>query len=61
MRRKWDLTWKQDKAELFKKNHPNAKLVLFEKSGHSIYRDEPEQFFLRLKASVTSLKPVPQR
>lgn len=57
---KWDLTWKEDKAELFKKNHPNAKLVLFEKSGHSIYRDEPELFFLRLKKFVTSLKPVPQ-
>lgn len=57
---KWDLTWKEDKAELFRKNHPNAKLVLFEKSGHSIYHDEPELFFLRLKEFVTSLKPVSQ-
>ena len=57
---KWDLTWKEDKANLFKKNHPNAKLVSFEKSGHSIYYDEPELFFSRLKEFATSLKPVSQ-
>ena len=57
---KWDLTWKEEKAELFRNNHPNAKFVLFEKSGHSIYHDEPELFFLRIKEFVTSLKPVSQ-
>lgn len=55
---KWDLTWEEDKAELFRKNHPNAEFVLFEKSGHSIYHDEAELFFLRLKEFVKSLKPV---
>jgi tetratricopeptide (TPR) repeat protein len=57
---KWDLTWKEDKAVLFRKNHPNGDFEIFEKSGHSIYHDEPELFFLRLKEFVTSIKPVSQ-
>ena len=57
---KWDLTWTEDKAKLFKKNHPNADFELFEESGHSIYCDEPELFFSRLKKFAMSLKPISQ-
>lgn len=55
---KWDLTWKEYKANIFRKNHPNAQFMFFENSGHSIYRDEPELFFATLKEFATTLKPV---
>lgn len=46
---KWDLTWKADKPERFHKNHPNARLVVFEQSGHSPFADESEKFFTLLR------------
>jgi proline-specific peptidase len=55
---KWDLTWKEDKPLLMKRNHPNAQYVMFENSGHSIYYDEPELFFSTLKKFAASLKPI---
>jgi tetratricopeptide (TPR) repeat protein len=57
---KWDLTWNENKAEFFRKNHPNAEFVKFENSGHSIYSEEPELFFSSLKEFVSSLKPIPE-
>ncbi len=41
----WDLSWMPDKPERFHKNHPHARLVVFETSGHSPFEDEPERFF----------------
>ncbi len=53
-----DLTWKADKKEIIRKNHPNAEFVLFEKSGHNIYYDEPDLFFSTLNKFVKQLPPV---
>jgi proline iminopeptidase len=55
---KWDLTWSAEKAAVFKENHPNAQFVLFEKSGHNTYSEEPDLFFSVLKNFVDSLKPA---
>lgn len=55
---KWDLTWGQQKADIFKKNHPNAQMVIFEKSGHSIYDEEPGRFFRILKSFIQNLPEV---
>jgi proline-specific peptidase len=57
---KWDLTWKENKALIFKQNHPNAQFIMFENSGHSIYCDEPERFFSTLEEFVTSIPTVSQ-
>ncbi|MFC1843072.1 alpha/beta fold hydrolase [Candidatus Dependentiae bacterium] len=43
---KWDLMWwNPDRAEIMRKNHPHARLEMFEKSGHAIFADEPKKFF----------------
>lgn len=46
---KWDLSWNTDKVDFMRKNHPHAQLEVFEKSGHKIFADEPEKFFMLLK------------
>ena len=55
---RWDLTWKAEKADILKNNHPNAKMIIFEKAGHEIFAEEPERFFPALEQFVKSLKPV---
>jgi proline iminopeptidase len=40
----YDLIWLAEKSSILKTNHPNAKLVVFENSGHNVYSDEPENF-----------------
>lgn len=42
---KWDLTWNTDKPGVLLGNHPGARLVMFEHSGHNVFEDEPERFF----------------
>jgi proline iminopeptidase len=56
---KWDTSWNTDKPERFRKNHRNAKLIMFEASGHSPFEDEPDKFFGVLKDFLTALPPVP--
>ncbi|MFA6263722.1 MAG: alpha/beta hydrolase [Candidatus Babeliales bacterium] len=46
---KWDLSWDTDKVDFLRKNHPHAQVEVFEKSGHAVFADEPEKFFLLLK------------
>jgi proline iminopeptidase len=46
---KWDLHWNTDKAEILHQNHPHAQLEIFEKSGHSPFKDEPDKFFSLLR------------
>lgn len=61
---KWDLLWwNPDRAEFMRKNHPHAQVEIFEKSGHTIFADEPEKFFavLRKFLGKTSTAPVPAR
>ena len=58
MEGKWDLTWNTDKPEILHKNHPNARLIMFERSAHSPFEDEPEQFFSELKSFIKNLPEV---
>ena len=47
---KWELMrWNPNYAEVMRKNHPRAQVEIFEKSGHCIFADEPEKFFILLK------------
>lgn len=55
---KWDLTWGEKKPEIFKNNHPNAQMVLFESAGHGIYDEEPEKFFAVLEDFIKNLPDV---
>ncbi len=61
MEGQWDLTWNTDKPDVLHKNHPNARLVLFDESAHSPFDDEPEKFFDTLRDYVSSLPEVPHR
>lgn len=56
---KWDMSWAAGKPEALQKNHPRAKLVLFEASAHDPFEDEPERFFVTLKEFLTTLIPIP--
>lgn len=50
MEAQWDLAWwNPDRAEVMRKNHPHAIVEIFEKSGHTIFADQPEKFFWLLK------------
>ena len=53
-----DLTWNTDKPEKLKGNHPSAKMIFFERSAHSPFRDEPEAFFAAVKGFIGGLPPV---
>ena len=55
---KWDLTWDTDKPAILHKNHPNARLVVLEQSGHVPYDDQPEEFFAVLQDYVVNLPQV---
>ena len=57
---KYDLTWGEQKAAILQKNHPNAKLVMFENAGHGIYDEEPEKFFAVLSKFIEELHDVPE-
>ncbi len=47
---KWDLLWgNPDKPEIMRKIHPHAAVEIFEKSGHTVFADEPEKFFSLLR------------
>jgi len=52
---KYDLTWGTDKAEKFHAGHPGSKLVMFERSGHGPFMDEPDKFFSVLQEFMKAL------
>ena len=56
---KWDLTWGKEKPGILEKNHPNAKIVIFENAGHGIYDEAADKFFTVLKDFIQNLPPVP--
>jgi hypothetical protein len=58
MEGKWDLTWNTDKPGILSKNHPNARLIMFERSAHSPFEDEPERFFSELRSFIRQLPDV---
>ena len=51
----WDLTWNSKKPAVMCANHPGARSVIFEASGHSPFDDEPEGFFGVLREFVGKL------
>ncbi|UCF19483.1 MAG: alpha/beta fold hydrolase [Gemmatimonadota bacterium] len=55
---KWDLTWGDAKATILSRNHPNARMVVIEDAGHSIYDENSEVFFTELESFVSTLTPV---
>jgi len=57
---KWDLTWGDKKPDILKKNHPKARMVMFENAGHGIYDEEPEKFFAELANFIENLTTVPE-
>ena len=58
---KWDFTWTNNKAKLFKENHPMAQHVLFEEAAHSIFNEAPELFFTALEKFISELKPISEQ
>lgn len=56
---KWDLTWTEEKRDVFRQSQPLAQFVLFENAGHTIFSEEPEVFFAKLKDFAQNLNDVP--
>jgi alpha/beta hydrolase fold len=55
---RWDLTWNTDKPEILAQNHPGAKLVIFENTGHALHEEDPAACSLAIEKFVRSLPPV---
>jgi len=55
---KWDMSWGEDKPGQFHRNHPNARLVVFEESAHSPFEDEPDRFFDTLEEFIGNLPQI---
>ncbi|UCC71640.1 MAG: alpha/beta fold hydrolase [Gemmatimonadota bacterium] len=55
---KWDLTWGEAKSTILSRNHPNARMVVVEHAGHSIYDENPDAFFAELEKFVRDLPLV---
>jgi proline iminopeptidase len=54
----WDMGQSANKPQLLHKNHPNARLVIFSESAHSIFKDEPETFFAELHRFLGGLPEI---
>jgi proline iminopeptidase len=54
---KWDLTWGDEKPTLLSRNHPNARMVVIEGAGHSIFNENPEAFFADLERFLREIAP----
>lgn len=55
----YDLTWNpKKKPAILHSIHKHAQLIIFDKSAHSPFVDEPEKFFLSLKAFMETLKTM---
>jgi proline iminopeptidase len=55
---KWDLTWGDPKPMILSRNHPNARMIVIEGAGHSIYDENPDAFFSALEDFVLNLPAV---
>ena len=53
-----DMNWDEGKPELLLKNHPNAKMIMFDESAHCPFADEPDKFFASLEKFVKNLALV---
>jgi proline iminopeptidase len=54
----WDLTWTADKPHKLHANHPQARLVVLERSGHSPFHAQPREFSSILRDFVEHLPAV---
>jgi proline-specific peptidase len=54
----WDLTWGPEKREALAENQPHARMITFERAGHSIFSEDPDRFFPALRDFVLGLEPV---
>lgn len=53
---KFDLTWNPDKKPaILRSIHPHAKLIMFDRSAHSPFADEPEKFFDLLRTFIVDV------
>lgn len=57
----WDLTWNIDKPQKIHGNHPGSEMVVFQRSGHSPFADEPERFFNLLEEFVAALPEISRK
>jgi len=57
---KYDLTWGEIKRDILKKNHPAARMVVFENAAHGIYDEESDRFFAELRNFIRKLPKVPE-
>jgi len=54
---KWDVLWgDMDRVSIMRKTCPHAQIAVFEKSGHTIFADEPDKFFALLREFLKELK-----
>jgi len=53
-----DLTWSEKKKDILKGNHPNGRMVVFEKAAHGVYDEDPDAFFRALKEFIKGLHRV---
>ncbi len=58
MEGKYDVVWRDDRIANMGKLHPKAKMVVFEKSGHNIFADEPVRFVNEIKTWMEQIKPA---
>ena len=55
---KYDVVWNVDRPAIMGEFHPNAKVVVFEKSGHNIFADEPTRFVREISDWLETIKPA---
>lgn len=55
---RWDLTWNAEKPDAMRAMFPHARLVVFERSGHLPFADEPDRFFPVLEEWIRGLPKV---
>ncbi|MDH4271267.1 MAG: alpha/beta fold hydrolase [Candidatus Aminicenantes bacterium] len=58
---RWDLTWSEKKRDILKGNHPNGRMVVFEKAAHGIFDEQPDDFFRVLRGFITGLPKVDEK
>jgi hypothetical protein len=56
MEGKYNPTFAANKPMLLLHNHPGAKMIMFYKSSHAIFADEPSKFFDSLRRFVHEIK-----
>jgi hypothetical protein len=55
------LTWSEKKRDILKGNHPNGRMVVFEKAAHGIFDEQPDDFFRVLRGFITGLPKVDEK